>query len=94
MLAKSSNTKPSIVGNQVVIEGENLSESDRSKIRSILKRYPDVMDLTSQIGWDSMVLLDVQVLEIPATRMRELRGALGPDGARRSSCRSGVGGAA
>jgi pilus assembly protein CpaC len=72
MLAKVPNAKPSVVGNQVVIEGENLSESDRAKIRSILKRYPDVMDLTSQLGWDSMVLLDVQVLEIPATRMREL----------------------
>lgn len=72
MLVKVPNAKPSVVGNQVVIEGENLSESDRLKIRSILKRYPDVMDLTSQVGWDSMVLLDVQVLELPTTRMREL----------------------
>ncbi len=72
MLGRVPSAKPSIVGHQVVIEGENLSESDRAKIRSILKRYPDVMDLTSHIGWDSMVLLDVQVLEIPASRMREL----------------------
>lgn len=72
MLAKVPKAKFSVIGNQVVIEGENLSDADRGKIRSIIQRYPDVMDLTSQVGWDSMVMLDVQVLEIPSSRMKEL----------------------
>lgn len=72
MLARVPHAKLSVMGNEVVIEGDNLSESDRNKIRSIIKRYPDIMDLTSQVGWDSMVMLDVQVLEIPSSRMKEL----------------------
>lgn len=72
MLKPISGASASIVGEQVVIEGENLSDSDRSRIRSITKKYPDIMDLSSHVGWDRMVLLDVQVLEIPATSMKEL----------------------
>ena len=62
MLATIPNVKVSVTSNQVVIEGENLSDSDRNKIRSVIKRFPETMDLTSQVGWDNMVLLDVQVL--------------------------------
>jgi len=72
MIANVPQAKLSVSGNQVVIEGENLSESDRNVIRAVIKRYPDVMDLTSQVSWERMVLLDVQVLEVPSTRMREL----------------------
>ena len=72
MLASIPNVKVSVTSNQVVIEGENLSDSDRNKIRSVIKRFPETMDLTSQVGWDSMVLLDVQVLELPSSQMKEL----------------------
>ena len=30
-----------------------------------------MLDLTGQVGWDRMVLLDVQVVEIPTSRLRE-----------------------
>ena len=72
MIANIPQAKLSLSGNHVVIEGENLSESDRNVIRAVIKRYPDVLDLTSQVSWERMVLLDVQVLEVPSTRMREL----------------------
>ena len=72
MIANIPQAKLSLSGNHVVIEGENLSESDRNVIRAVIKRYPDVLDLTSQVSWERMVLLDVQVLEVPSMRMREL----------------------
>ena len=62
----------SVVGDKLIIEGENLSDSDQAKIGRLVQRYPELLDFTSQVGWDKMVLLDVKVIEIPSARVREL----------------------
>ncbi|WZB65879.1 hypothetical protein WJ971_26035 [Achromobacter xylosoxidans] len=36
------------------------------------EHYPEVMDFTGRVGWDSMVQLDVQVVEMPRSRLREI----------------------
>jgi len=36
-----------------------------------VRRYPRILDFTGQIGWDRMVLLDVQVVELPSAHLRE-----------------------
>lgn len=64
--------RSSVVGDRLIIEGENLSDSDQAKISRLAQRYPEMLDFTSQIGWDKMVLLDVQVIEIPSARLQEL----------------------
>jgi len=61
-----------IVGDKLVIEGEDLNDADQLRIATLAKRYPEVIDFTSQLGWDKMILLDVQVLELPSSRMHEL----------------------
>ena len=61
-----------IVGDKLVIEGEDLNDADQLRIATLAKRYPEVLDFTSQLGWDKMILLDVQVLELPSSRMHEL----------------------
>lgn len=61
-----------IAGDKIVIEGEDLTDADQARIANLAKRYPDVIDFTSQLGWDKMILLDVQVLELPSSRMHEL----------------------
>ena len=72
LLKSIPNARSSIVGEKIVFEGEDLGDSDQSKIARFAARYPEVLDLTSQLGWDRMVLLDVQVIEIPSSRMQEL----------------------
>ena len=72
LLKTIPNAQALIAGDKVVIQGEDLSDSDRLKISNISKIYPDVIDFSSQQGWDRMVLLDVQVIEIPTTRMQDL----------------------
>lgn len=64
--------RSSVVGDRLIIEGENLSDSDQGKISRLAQRYPELLDFTSQVGWDKMVLLDVQVIEIPTVRLYEL----------------------
>ncbi len=64
--------RSSVVGDKLIIEGENLSDSDQAKISRLAQRYPELLDFTSQVGWDKMVLLDVQVIEIPSARLQEM----------------------
>ncbi len=62
----------SSVGEKLLVEGDALSDADRERIVELSKRYPQLLDFTGVVGWDRMVLLDVQVLEIPRSYLREL----------------------
>ena len=71
LLKRIPNARGTQVGDKLVIEGEDLSDDDRSRIAALVERYPAALDFTGQVGWDRMVLLDVQVVEIPRSRLRE-----------------------
>lgn len=60
------------VGDTVVVEGEQLSAQHRQKLEELKSRYTQIVDLSSSMPWEPMVLLDVQVLELPRNFMREL----------------------
>ncbi|TAL83193.1 MAG: secretion protein [Candidimonas sp.] len=72
MLERIPNARVSVVGDKLVVEGDDLSDTDRERVAVLGKRYPQLLDFTSQVGWDRMVLLDVQVVEVPRTHLREL----------------------
>ena len=72
LLGKIPTVRSVIVGDKIVIEGEDIADADQARIAALASRYPDVIDFTSRVGWDRMVLLDVQVIEIPTSRMQEL----------------------
>jgi len=72
LLKSIPQARSSAIGDKLIIEGENLSDSDQKKISRLAQRYPELLDFTSQVGWDKMVLLDVQVIEIPSARVQEL----------------------
>lgn len=63
--------RSSVVGSNIVLEGDDLTDDDRARVASLAQRYPRILDFTGQVGWDSMVLLDVQVVELPRSRLRE-----------------------
>ena len=66
------NSKASIVGDKVIVEGDALSDEDRDKVAELAKRYPQIINFTSPIGWEKMVMMDVKVVEFPKTELREL----------------------
>lgn len=72
LLAEYPDAKSKVVGRKIVIEGQHLSDQTRARIKGLAERFPDIIDLTEQMGWDRMVLLDVQVLELPHSKMQEL----------------------
>ncbi|MFT0531880.1 type II and III secretion system protein family protein [Castellaniella hirudinis] len=60
------------LGDKLLIEGDALSDADRQRLGELGRRYPQLLDFTGTVGWDQMVLLDVQVVEVPKSLMREL----------------------
>lgn len=60
------------VGDKVVVEGNQLSAHHRAQLEELKKRYDNIVDLSHSLAWEPMVLLDVQVLEIPRNFLREL----------------------
>lgn len=61
-----------MIGDKVIIEGENLTDSNQEKISEIAKRYPQVINFTNRISLEKMILIDVQVVEFPTTALRQL----------------------
>ncbi len=71
-LASIPNAKISIVGDKVIVEGNALSDEDREKVAELAKRYPQIVNFTSAIGWEKMVMMDVKVVEFPKSELREI----------------------
>src|SRR5690606_5920712 len=42
------------------------------RVEALAQRYPQILNFTGRVGWDSMVMLDVQVLEVPRSLIQEL----------------------
>lgn len=71
-LSKIPKATASVVGDKVIVEGEELSDADREKVAELAKRYPQIINFTSPIGWEQMVMMDVKVVEFPKSELREL----------------------
>lgn len=72
VLERIPDARVSIVGDKLLIEGDDLSDADRERVLTLSQRYPQLLDFTGQVGWDRMVLLNVQVVELPRSYLQEL----------------------
>ncbi|WP_265285286.1 pilus assembly protein N-terminal domain-containing protein [Verminephrobacter aporrectodeae] len=71
-LSTIPNAKASVIGDKVIVEGDNLGDVDLKKIESLTKHYPQIVNFANQIGWEQMVLMDVKVVEFPVNELREI----------------------
>jgi Flp pilus assembly secretin CpaC len=71
-LSSIPKAKTSVVGANIIVEGDELSDADIGKIEELTKRYPQIVNFTNRVGWEQMVMLDVKVVEFPLTVLREL----------------------
>lgn len=72
VLERIPDARVSVVGDKLLIEGDDLSDADRERVMILGQRYPQLLDFTGQVGWDRMVLLNVQVVELPRSYLQEL----------------------
>lgn len=59
------------VGGHFLIEGQGLSDAQRQRLNQVSQRYPQLLSFVSDVGWDRMVLFDVQVIEMPSTTLKQ-----------------------
>jgi pilus assembly protein CpaC len=64
--------KATVVGDKIIVEGDDLTDADRDKVTELAKRYPQIVNFTSPIGWEQTVMLDVKVVEFPRSELRDL----------------------
>ncbi|HLO94661.1 MAG TPA: pilus assembly protein N-terminal domain-containing protein [Burkholderiaceae bacterium] len=71
-LARIPNTRASVVGANIIVEGEQLSDFDREKVDLLAQRYPQIINFTHKQSWEKMVAMDVKVVEFPSTLLRDM----------------------
>jgi pilus assembly protein CpaC len=71
-IAGIPNASTSVIGDKVVVEGDNLSNRDQARIEELAKRYPQIINFTNPVGWEKMIVMDVQIVEFPVNMLREI----------------------
>lgn len=71
-LADMPNVRARAIGDRVLVEGQNLTDEQLFKIDELAKRYPQIVNFTARVGWERMILIDVQVVEFKKEKLREL----------------------
>ena len=66
------NAKASVIGDKVIVEGDNLSDADQLKVSKLAERYPQIVNFTNAVGWEKMIMLDVKVVEFPTSVLRSV----------------------
>jgi pilus assembly protein CpaC len=63
------------LGDKIIVDGSDLSESQLFKLAELARHYPQVVNLAAfqkDRAWERMVLIDVQVAEVARNRTRDL----------------------
>ncbi len=61
-----------IVGDRIVVQGENLADQDQAQIKLLADKYPQIVDFTGKLGWERMIEMEVRVVEITTDKARQL----------------------
>lgn len=72
LLERMPGVQISEVGDKLVVEATHLTDRQREHLTLLGQRYPQLLDLSDSQGWDAMVLLDVQVVEVPRNALRNM----------------------
>ncbi|HEY0877290.1 MAG TPA: pilus assembly protein N-terminal domain-containing protein [Zeimonas sp.] len=72
MLGESSRIHARIVGDKVVLEGNELSEEEATRMTEVARRYPQIVNLISRIGLERMIEMDVRMVEIRRDRLDDI----------------------
>ena len=71
-LSGSNNVRARAVGDRVLVEGQNLTDEQLFRIDELAKRYPQIVNFTTRVGWERMILMDVKVVEFKKDKFLEL----------------------
>lgn len=73
LLAGADGVAVRLTGRRIVLEGEAAGARARERAAAVAALYPGVvLDFVGKVGWESMVYIDVRIVEFRRGRLREL----------------------
>ncbi len=72
MLGDTGNVRARLVGDKIVLEGNNLSEEQAGRLAEIARRYPQIVNLVGRVGLERMIAMDVRMIEIKREVLQNL----------------------
>lgn len=72
LLGPAENLDARVAGDAVVIEGNDLSASQLARVKAIVERFPEVLDLATGSVSDRMIAMDVRFVEIKKSALQNL----------------------
>ncbi len=72
LIGEGANVRARIVGDKIVLEGNDVSREQARRIDEVGKRYPQVVNLISTVGLEQMIAIDVSILEFRKSALRDL----------------------
>lgn len=72
LLGQDSGLRARAMGDNVVLEGESPTEEGVFRAAEIVKRYPEVINLSTRRGFESMINLEVKMIEMGRNALQQL----------------------
>ena len=72
MLGSATNLGARVVGDKIVIEGGNLTEEQATRLVEVGKRYPQIVNLVSRVGFERMIAIDVRMVEMRRDQLENI----------------------
>jgi pilus assembly protein CpaC len=73
LLAGVTGVSARVISDRIVLEGDRVSEADHQRAIGVASLFPGlVLDFVGRLGWETMVQLDVRIVEVRRDQLREL----------------------
>ena len=72
VIADDPNLRASVVGDRVVVEGQDATESQFARLAEIAKSFPQVLNLVNKVGVERMIAMDVRMVEIKRSALENI----------------------
>lgn len=60
------------VGDKIIVEGNDLTDEESTRLQIISERYPQVINLASRVGLEPMIYTEVKIMEFRKTALRNI----------------------
>jgi len=71
-LSSMPHVKATVVGDKVLVEGTDLSDMEKSKLKTLMEHYKEIVNFTGSVGWEKMIYMDIKVVEFKKDKLRDV----------------------
>jgi pilus assembly protein CpaC len=72
LLGEASSVSIKIVGEKIILDGNNVTADEAARVAEVSKRYPQIINLMGKVGLERMVYVDVKIVEFRKNAFKNL----------------------